>query len=150
MSTPLHLAVQAVAAAQGIDPNLVEAVALVESSGRPDAFRWEPAFYRTYIAGKQTAASQYGPLAACSFGPMQIMLDVACELGYQGQPWSLFQMPIGLSWGVKYLKSLLDWADGDADKACSAYNGGKGMAEKGRPYQNQSYVDRVHAALKGL
>jgi soluble lytic murein transglycosylase-like protein len=150
MSSPLHDAVQAIAAAQGIDPALLEAVALVESGGRADAFRWESQFYRLYIQGRTTAASAFGPLAACSFGPVQILLETACELGFRDQPWTLFQMSTGLAWGAKYLKTLLDWAGGDVDKACSAYNGGKGMAEHGPPYANQTYLDRVHRALKGL
>ncbi len=148
--TPLHLAVPPIAAAQGVDPQLVEAIALVESGGRPDAFRFEQTFYDQYIKGKTTAASPFGPLAACSFGVMQILLETACELGFRDEPWQLFFMPIGLSWGTKYLKTLLEWADGHQDRAILAYNSGPAHVEPSPPYADQPYLDRVNRALKGL
>ncbi len=148
--TPLHLAVPPIAAAQGVDPQLVEAIALVESGGRPDAFRFEQTFYDQYIKGKTSCAAKYGPLAACSFGAMQILLETACELGYRDHPCQLFFLPIGLSWGTKYLASLLDWSDGNQDRAILAYNAGKGAVELSPPYRDQAYLDRVQRALKGL
>ncbi len=150
MTTRLHDAVQPIAAALGLDPVLVEAVALVESGSHPDAFRFEPEYYRTYIQGKSVPASRFGPLAACSFGAMQIMLETAAEVGFLGEPWDLFDLVTGLTWGAKYLKQQLDWAKGDVPRALSAYNGGIGTAAKGPPYANQGYVDKVYAAMKGL
>jgi soluble lytic murein transglycosylase-like protein len=151
MGTPLHDACQPVAAAHGLDPALLEAVALVESGGRPDALRYEDLFYRTYIKDHPgTAAFTFGPFAACSCGPMQIMLEVACELGFTGMPWDLCTFEQGLPYGAKYLKSLLDWAEGDVDKALAAFNSGKGNAEKGPPYLDGAYISRVKAALKTL
>jgi soluble lytic murein transglycosylase-like protein len=150
MSTPLHDAILPVAAAHGLDPALLEAVALVESGGRADALKYEPGYYLKYLQGKQTAGTRYGPLAACSFGPLQIMLETACEQGFLGDPWELFSLTIGLAWGAKRLKYLLDWAGNDVPRALSAYNGGTGTADKGAPYPNQRYVDRVLYAMKGL
>ncbi len=145
-----HEAVRGAAAAHGLDPVLLEAIMLVESGGQADAFRWEPVFYRTYIQGKTTHASQFGPLAACSFGALQILLEVAYEFGFTGDPWELFELERGLSYGALYLRALLDWAHDDVAKAVSAYNGGKGTAEHGPPYANQVYVDRVLTTMKGL
>jgi len=131
-----------------LSPELLAAQVLVESSGDPNAFRYEPAFFKTYIKGNPNAkAARYGPLAACSYGPLQIMLETAVELGFTGRPEDLFVPEIGTEFGAKYLSSLLLWAAGDYTRAWCAYNGGKGAAMK-PPYPNQSYADKV-LAMKG-
>lgn len=141
----------AVAVAAGkyaLSPELLAAQVLVESSGDPNAFRYEPAFFRTYIKGNRAAkAGHYGPLAACSYGPLQIMLETAYEIGFAGRPEDLFVPEIGLEYGAKYLSSLLLWAQGDYTRAWCAYNGGKGAALKA-PYPNQVYADKV-LGMKG-
>jgi soluble lytic murein transglycosylase-like protein len=137
-----------VATAYGLDPKLLAAQVKVESNGESDSLRFEPAFYRTYIRGNADAkAARFGPLAACSFGPLQIMLETACEIGFVGQPWDLFTPAIGLEWGAKYLASLLVWAHGDYAQALAAFNGGKGGNEK-LPFRNQAYADKVLAMVK--
>lgn len=146
----LHDACLPIAAALSLDPRLLEAVALVESGGRPDSLRFESAFYTTYVKGKDVPGSQFGPLAACSLGAMQIMLATACEIGFLGNPWDLFDLKTGLTWGAKYLAQQLEWAQGDTDRTLSAYNGGTGTASKGPPYANATYIARVHAALRLL
>jgi soluble lytic murein transglycosylase-like protein len=138
------------ATAFGLDPDLLHAQVLVESSGDADAFRYEPAFFRRYIKGNTAAkAATFGPLAACSFGPLQIMLETACEIGFVGQPWELFTPAIGLEWGARHLASLLRWAGGDYHRALAAFNGGKG-GNVLRPLRNQPYVDRVLAQWEKL
>jgi soluble lytic murein transglycosylase-like protein len=151
MSTPLHDAIQPVAAAHGLDPALLEAVALVESGGRADAFRYEDLFYREYIKDHPGVAGfKFGPCAACSCGPLQLLFEVAVEMGFPGMPWDLATMEQGLPWGARYFKALLDWADGDIDKCLAAWNSGKRNAEKGPPYQDGAYIQRVHTALRSL
>lgn len=139
-----------VATAYGLDPQLLTAQVLVESSGEAEAFRYEPAFFRRYVQGHPTAkAAKFGPLAACSFGPLQIMLETACEIGFLGQPWDLFTPAIGLEWGAKYFAALLTWAGGDVARALAAYNGGKG-GNVTPPFRNQAYVDKVFAQWRRL
>lgn len=141
-------AVVAAAGKYGLDPVLLAAQVLVESSGDPNAFRYEPAFFAKYIKGNANAkAARFGPLAACSYGPLQIMLEVACELGFDGYPEELFNPQTGVEWGARYLASLLKWAEGDYTRAWCAFNGGKGSAMK-PPYPNQVYADKV-LAMKG-
>lgn len=141
-------AVGITAAKYQLSPELLAAQVLVESSGQPDAFRFEPAFYKTYVKGNANAkAARFGPLAACSYGPLQILLETAVEIGFTGYPEELFNPAVGLDWGAKYLASLLAWAKGDYAKAWCAYNGGKGAAAK-PPYPNQIYADKV-LAMKG-
>lgn len=136
------------AAKYALSPELLVAQVLVESSGQADAFRYEDAFYRKYIKGNANAkAARFGPLAACSYGPLQIMLETAYELGFDGAPEELFIPEIGMNWGAKYLASLLAWSKGEYEKAWSAFNGGKGTALK-TPFPNQVYIDRI-VAMKG-
>lgn len=138
-------AVAFIAPRYNLDPVLLAAQVLVESSGRPDAFRYEPAFYAHYIVGHgDAAAARFGPLAACSYGLLQILLETACELGFTGPPHDLFVPEVGLDWGAHHLKTLLDWAAGDVVRALCAYNGGKHAAYV-KPYATQGYADKVLA-----
>jgi soluble lytic murein transglycosylase-like protein len=127
--------------------HLLAAQVLQESSGDPFAFRFEPNFWRRYIRDNPDAkAFRFGPLAACSFGLLQIMLETAYEIGFDGRPEDLFVPRIGLSWGAKYLRSLWDWAGGeDANyiQALCAYNGGRG-GNGTPPFRNQHYADLVY------
>ncbi len=130
----------------GIDPELLEAQVIVESSGDPNALRYEPAFFRTYVKGNPAAkAAHFGPLAACSYGLLQILLETAVDIGFPGQPWNLFDPAVGLEWGAKYFERLLVWAGGDYTRALCAFNGGKGGNAR-PPFRNQAYADRVWAA----
>ena len=144
-------AVVKVATTYALSAELLAAQVLVESSGDPYAFRFEPAFFKTYIRGNTAAkAGRFGPLAACSYGPLQLMLETAYEIGFTGYPEELFDPFVGLDWGAKYLAQLLTWAKGDYTKAWAAYNGGKGQAVKlPLPAPQQSYVNAI-LSKKGL
>ncbi len=121
---------------------------LVESGGKADAFRYEPNFYELYIQDTPIAVGEdlaaYGPLLACSFGLLQVMAMVAYERGFAGRPEELFQPEIGLEWGCKQLRWLLNWANGNEIQALAGFNGGKGGNFQA-PYRNQAYVSRVYA-----
>src|SRR5690349_19412236 len=78
--------IEEVARAHALDPDLIEAVVLTESSGRTDAFRHEPDFYRRYLQGKPEWAGTNPRRVASSYGLMQVMYPVAKELGFEGQP----------------------------------------------------------------
>jgi len=143
--TPYTDLIHRVATTYGLPADVLEGQVLAESHGDPDAFRYEPAFYDHYLRGKSPAvvkASQYGPLAACSYGLLQIMLETAAEIGFDGRPEQLFEPMVGLAWGAKHLKALLDWADGDLVRALCAFNGGK-QGNGVRPFRNQAYADTV-------
>lgn len=129
-----------------LSPVLLKGQVLVESAGDPNAFRFEHDFFTCYVLGNGKAkAAQYGPLAACSYGLMQIMLETAVEIGYTNAPWELFQPAVGLNWGACYLRRLIDRARGDVSQALAAYNGGtRGNLIK--PYRNQAYIDKVYRA----
>lgn len=147
--TPYTSLIVQAASNYSLPVDILEAQILQESNGRADAFRFEQAFYERYIKMNPMAVGfKYGPLAACSFGLMQIMLETAMESGYLDRPELLFMPRVGLNWGARYMKSLVDWAAGDIEQALAAYNGGKGGNTQ-RPFRNNDYVTQVLARVAG-
>lgn len=125
---------------------LIKAIIRVESGGNPWAIRYEPTFYRLYVADLQVY-----PIAPCSlmteknaratsWGLMQIMGQVARERGYQGTFLSsLCQPEIGLEWGCRqlvYLTARYKVSD-SWEPVVRAYNGGNPRAD------NLDYVKKV-------
>lgn len=144
--TPYSALLDDISAAYGLPVDLLEAQVLQESNGKADAFRYEPAFYRRYLqTNTQGAGFSYGPLAACSYGLLQIMLETAIEVGYRDRPERLFDPRIGLTWGATYLRRLLETYGGDYERALAAYNGGPGAVDHGQPYATAAYVASIYA-----
>jgi soluble lytic murein transglycosylase-like protein len=101
------------------------------------AFRYEHAFFDNYLRHKPEAKGYaYGPLAACSFGLLQILFETALETGFDDRPERLFDPRVGLAWGAKYLQSRLTLSGGDYHAALAAYNG-SGPASR-------TYADRIY------
>lgn len=144
-------AIVKVAQSAGLDPDLVEAVASVESSLHTDAFRYEPAFWRRYLRDSPRWGAEHPRRVSSSYGLMQIMYVVAVERGYRGQPEGLFAPETGLRWGCRHLVHLTRWANGfvvlsaeDRRRAVlAAYNGGTGGNRPGGSLRNASYADKV-------
>ena len=110
--------------------NLLRAQIWVESTDDPYAFRYEHAFFEHYLRGKSTVkGAAYGPLAACSLGLLQILLETALEFGFNDRPEQLFVPRIGLEWGAKYLQHCLQRANGDYQIGLRYYNGQGPQAE---------------------
>lgn len=131
----------------GLDPDLLEAQVLVESDDNPWAFRWEPAFWGTYLQGQ--AAAVWGPLGACSYGLLQILGQVALERDFHGSPHELFAPATNLFLGAKHLAWLRKQVDGDLEAAIAAYNGGLGGNQR-PPFRNQPYLTRVLTRRDGF
>jgi len=150
VSPELRTKIEEAARIHGLDPDLVHAFVLTESSGNPRATRYEPAFYRRYIAphiSKYTESEAKG--RATSFGLMQIMGQVAREIGYKGTFEDLLKSEMGLDWGCKYLKRQLVKYAGDG--AIAAYNAGSPRrTDTGKSFRNQAYVDKVLNYYKEL
>lgn len=130
---------------------LVKAMIAVESSFNPKAYRLE---------AKINDASR---------GLMQILLRTARGVGFTGQPDELFDPKTNITYGVKFLSSLVRSKKGDMLAAISAYNNGNGKRAKvttpvclardkdgkcirtyiAQPGQffNQPYVDKVVKTL---
>lgn len=111
------------ATAAGLDPALVCAVCEKESSWRPSATRFEPAFLENYVEKlKLDPTESHG--RATSWGLMQIMGEVAREEGYTGAFLNLLQPTIGLQAGIFHLSRYLKEANGNVEKALLHWNGG--------------------------
>jgi soluble lytic murein transglycosylase-like protein len=113
--------IDAEAARQGIDPNLVHAVIRAESAYRP------------------SARSHAG---AC--GLMQLMPATAKRFGVR----DIWDPAQNIRGGVAYLRFLVDRFDGDIHLVLAAYNAGEGAVEKHGnripPYrETRAYVRRV-------
>lgn len=139
--------VEAIASQFGFDPDLIEAICLVESAGKTHAYRFEPGFWHRYLKDKPEWDGANPERVSASYGLMQCMYPVAKELGYGDLPEHLFAPVTGLHWGTKKLAALRDWAGGNIASALASYNGGqKGNAKP--PYRNQIYVNKVLQMLE--
>jgi hypothetical protein len=137
-----------------LEPDIVEALVLVESGGHPAAWNPEPQYrylwnvktwqpFRALSAAEILSSSppaDFPTLAGdrdqewwgqrVSWGLMQVMGAVARERGYR-QPYlpELVRDVRGnLHLGCAHLAAMLRWADGDYEKALGAYNAGRGGA----------------------
>ena len=142
--TPYTADISQVAGCYNLPFALLEAQVIHESSADPFAFRYEHAYFDRYIYNRPDVKGyKYGPLAACSYGLLQIMLETAIELGFTGQPQDLFVPRVGLNWGAKKMQELVAWSKGDYKSALAAYNGGT-VGNTIAPLRNQAYVDAVY------
>ena len=146
MTTAYTSEIRTAAAAHGLDPRLVTAQVLVESSGLTHAYRFESGFWSKYMAGRPEWKGANPQRVSASYGLLQVMYVVAVELGFSGDPELLFVPRIGLDWGCRKLATLLQWAEGDVVRALAAYNGGKG-GNTTPPLRNLAYAERVLAAM---
>lgn len=119
--------VRQAAGAWGIDPALVAAIIQVESG-------WNP-----------RAINPSDP----SYGIMQVSLQTARELTGQPNlsPDDLLDPAFNIGLGVQYLARQLQRYHGQVQAAVAAYNAGSAITTEHGRFINQSYVDRVLAAL---
>lgn len=112
-----------VALAHGLDDALICAVCEQESGWNSQATRYEPAFYEHYIVPMGLEEIE-GRGRATSWGLMQVMGEVARELGFTGQFAELLEPQVGLDYGCKCFAQKLAKAQGDRYTALLQYNGG--------------------------
>lgn len=131
----------------GLRRDLLAAMVLQETSGKEYATRYERGwkyFLDIEIHAKKNGISQETEkmLQATSWGPLQIMGSVARELGYTRALPALSRTDIGLQWGCKKLKTLVEKYPSLED-AISSYNQGSPRRMVDGRYQNQYYVENV-------
>ena len=138
----------------GVDPDLVCAIASVESAWNPWAARYEHAY--SYLETPSVWAPRVGfsidtetMLQKTSFGLLQIMGGVGRQYGYSKALTNLCDPADGLSIGLIHLKSKIARYPGDENSAIAAYNAGTATVNNG-VFTNQSYVDAVLAKLSIL
>ena len=163
MRTRFSKEINHAANAAGLDPILVEALVVQESSGNADAFRFEPDFWNRYLKNNPKYRGLNPRRVSSSYGLMQVMFcriwedKIASNDGYA--PEMLFVPEINLGVGCGLLKELLDWAHTRTVPAeisdpriyeriaLAAYNGGRGGNDpaKNWPLRNGKYADQVLA-----
>jgi len=139
MITDYDAEIAVAASEHGIDPRLLTALVLTESSGRADAFRYEKNV-ATWFMKNPKAAGLCERRACSSYGLCQVLYATATDYGFSTEPEYLFIPRANLDLGARILKDLLRWARGDEAKALQAYNGGRGGV--GTP-QTIAYSQRV-------
>lgn len=139
--TQLQGAARTAAEAHGLDPALVCAVCHHESANwKPWAARYEPGFYGRYVVGIQGISETEKTLRATSFGLMQIMGQVARELGFHGDYLTELLDPVtNLEFGCRKLARCMDRASSDIRAALLLYNGG---SDKGYPDRVLQHLPR--------
>lgn len=148
--------------ADAIPQELVEAIIQVESGGDQHAMRFEPGFLTRYLLNKDGTPKPVETFGACSadteriaratsWGPMQVMGQVAREYGYEKPFLSELCGPDGVEVGKKVLLRLkgrfLDTHGWQA--VVAAYNGGPGAVQGVNEFTNHGYVVKVLQALGG-
>jgi len=142
----------------GLDPLLVEAVVVQESSGNTDAFRFEPDFWNRYLKPNPKYRGLNPRRVSSSYGLMQVMycrvLEDRIADNDAWAPELLFLPENGLDIGCGLLAELLQWAQGKTtdqqlatQAALAAYNGGRGGNDpsKDNPLRNGKYAREVLA-----
>jgi len=112
--------------ANSLDKTLVMAIVWQESSGFPDAVRWE----NTEVG--------------YSFGLMGLTLPAARDMGFTGMGVSLLIPEVNVKYGCKYLRWQINRYNGDVRKGVSAYNAGHYTEA------NRSYVDSVFSKKEAI
>lgn len=129
------------------DKNLIFSIIMTESGANPLAIRYEYAWKYVYnedLFSKRasiTSATE-SVLQSCSLGLMQVMGTVARELGHLDNLLLLTEPSVGVYYGVKKLKQLLD-KHKSLDDVISAYNMGTPRKDRDGSYINQKYVNKV-------
>ncbi len=158
--------IDAAAAKWGLDPLLVEAIVVKESSGNTDAFRFEPDFWNRYLKGNPTYRHLNPRRVSSSYGLMQVMycrlLEDKLAANDAWDPELLFIPENGLDIGCGFLAQLMEWAatlTPPAGVHCpvefialAAYNGGRGGNDPGKnwPLRNGAYARDVLAKRQAL
>lgn len=134
----LRLIVEAKAGEHGLNPALVWAICIKESSLDQWAVRYEPDWRwllnpikwakRVSITSKTERIAQ-----SCSWGLMQIMGTVARERGLEDDIPCLLDPETGVEFGCRHLVYLLNRYE-DALSALAAYNAGNPKSKVGAQY----------------
>jgi soluble lytic murein transglycosylase-like protein len=126
----------------GLDPVLVKAICMAESSGRADAFRHEPGFWTRYLAKNPRYAHRNPRRYSSSYGLMQVMYSTAVQHGFASEPEALFAPRTAIHYGCRHLRWILDRVAGHEDRALAIYNGGF-TGNETAPFRNADYVKKV-------
>jgi soluble lytic murein transglycosylase-like protein len=129
------------AAKYALETAIVAAVCEQESAWNPFAIRWEPGFYNKYVVGMNLSDATEKQMRGVSFGLMQVMGQVARELGFQGRFLTQLCDPdIGVDVGCRKLASCFK-SYNEPETALLSYNG------DGNPDYGKQVLARVASYL---
>lgn len=159
LAAPVREAVLRCAERHALPPELVAALVAVESGGNRWAVRYEPGFYELFVHDKRGIAAA-PPCSldtekrgrAMSWGLMQVMGEVARELGFRGAFFTeLCDPELGVEYGCRLLVRLRArfLADYGWPAVLAAYNGGPGAVRGKDDFKNPQYPRKALAALGG-
>jgi hypothetical protein len=138
MTPPLELIslAKSIAEKEACEPAIVCGIVEQESAWNTWAIRYEPKFFAKYVAplytqGKITSATEAWA-RGFSWGPMQLMGEVAREIGYSGPLPQLCEFSTGVTWGCRLWKKKLSIAKGDIPHALLIWNGGSNKEYPGQ------------------
>lgn len=134
-----------------LDANLIRAIIMVESSGDPNAIRFEPKWHlfnnpSMYADKLGISRDEEEENQATSWGLGQIIGAVARDLGFTDDLTMLLVPEINLFYCSKKLRQLMDRFDNE-EKVVSAYNCGTPRLINGQ-WSNYRYVDKVFSYLR--
>lgn len=172
MSSRHRAEIVAAAHEHGLDPDLVEAIVLIESNDRPFAWNPEPRYPYLWDVDQripfrrrtpEERASMFPPPdfpclggdpdqeywgQQASWGLMQVMGAVAREQGFVGVYLPQLVDPgINLAYGCVVLAQHLHWAGGAVGRAVAAYNAGRGGWQT---TAGQAYAQKVLARYRQI
>ena len=119
----LIFAIRDIAKSFELPQELVCAVVEQESNFNTCAIRYEAGFYKKYVEPQNITDPTEARARSISWGLMQIMGQVARELGFQGSLAQLCEPVIGLTWGCKKLAQCLKLTSSKGE-ALQRWNGG--------------------------
>jgi len=129
--TEIDSLIEEVAAAKGLEPKLLRALAMQESGLNPKA------------------TSKYNPGVGRAKGILQLLDSTAKELAKkQGlKEFDIYDPRTNLSLGADYLKELLNKFDGDLELALTAYHSGPGRVAQLLGSRKQPSLDDIMGGL---
>lgn len=150
--------IRAAATAEGIDPELFQAICTIESSLIPSAVRFEYK-YRWHFKPEEWAKRYHFSVdterafQSFSYSLPQIMGAVMREYGYTGNFQELLKPDcdhkIPLQYAAKHLKRFLI-RHKTMDEAVASYNAGSPRYLPNGKFENQGYVDKVNKVLNQI
>jgi soluble lytic murein transglycosylase-like protein len=110
MRTFYYKEILAAAEKHQLDPILVEAVVVRESSGNADGFRFEKDFWNRYLKPNRLYSGRNPRRVSSSYGLMQVMFSTAVDRGFGVDlaPELLFLPENSLEYGCRHLRYLTD------------------------------------------
>ncbi len=131
-----------------LDPLLITAIIKTESDFNPLAQRYEAAYpylYSVRELAEIVGCSKDTMTAAqkTSYGLMQLMGALCYEkFGFRNWPSRLFDVKINLSFGCRYVRSIIDRGYEKPDEIYACYNAGSVRRIDNNTLVNQSNVNR--------